>query len=208
MIAAALFDLGTTAQVLGDYGRAAALYEEGLVLVRELGRQNSLANLFVNWGWMELMQGEYTEAVRKLEEGLAMARANGQPSIITVSLNNLGVATLALGDRQRAHELLREALLLSLELGERYGVADRLDAMAWLAAVEGRSERAAQLLGAAETVRETIGAHRSPMPPFAEDHLASARALLGEEAFDTERAKGRAMTQDQAVEYALGEDSE
>ena len=206
LVASGLMNLGTSAQVLGDYGRAASLYEEGLVLLRELGRQGSLAYLLMNWGWMDLLQGEYSEAARKLEEGLSIARANGQQTIITFTLNNLGVATLALGDRQRAGDLLREAMLLSSELEDRYGIADRLDAMAWLAAAEGQSQRAAQLLGAADTMRESIGAHRSPVPPFTEDHLASARALLGEEAFGRAWARGRSMTHDRAIEYALGED--
>ena len=60
------------------------------------------------------------------------------------------------------------------------------------------------VVGAAEAVSQTIGLPLSPFDrahPDYEGLLVAARSRLGDEAA---RAKGRAMTPEEAVEYALG----
>jgi hypothetical protein len=69
-----------------------------------------------------------------------------------------------------------------------------------------RSERPIRLLGAGEAFCETLGAR----PPVAiaqeyERTVAAGRAALGEAAFAAAWAEGRAMSLDEAVEYALGD---
>lgn len=60
------------------------------------------------------------------------------------------------------------------------------------------------LFGAAEALREALGV---PPPPFIRDRynqsVAEAREKLGEAAFTAAWQSGRAMTPDQAIEYAL-----
>ena len=78
--------------------------------------------------------------------------------------------------------------------------------MARVASATGRCERAARLFGAAELLRETLGHHFAP--PVQADHdkyVASARAGLEERAFAAAWAGGRAMTLEQAIEYALAD---
>ncbi len=66
------------------------------------------------------------------------------------------------------------------------------------------TERAARLWGAAEALREVIG---SPRPPNEREEyergLATVREALGEEVFSAAWAEGRAMSLEQAIEYAL-----
>jgi len=75
-----------------------------------------------------------------------------------------------------------------------------------LAAAQGQPERALHLAGAAAALRETIGA---PLPPTEQEeferHLEMARQTLDEEAAAKALANGRAMTLEQAIEYALQE---
>jgi hypothetical protein len=75
-----------------------------------------------------------------------------------------------------------------------------------LAGARGQRARAARLWGAAEALRTDIGA---PLPPDArplyEPSMAAARALLGEAAWETAFAQGKAMSAEEAAEYALGE---
>src|SRR5262249_51799351 len=73
-----------------------------------------------------------------------------------------------------------------------------------LAGREQQTERAIRLLGAAEAFCETLGAQ----PPVAmreeyERTVAEGRATLGEAAFTAVWTEGRAMSLDQAIEYAL-----
>jgi hypothetical protein len=65
--------------------------------------------------------------------------------------------------------------------------------------------RAAQILGAAETLREKIGA---PLTGPEKAHLlrgvATLRAILGDAAFERERAVGRTYGMGEAIDRALG----
>ena len=66
--------------------------------------------------------------------------------------------------------------------------------------------RAARLWGAAQALREQIGAS---LPPSAREEydrdMAAACAVLGDEAFSAAWTEGRRMTKEQAVSYALEE---
>lgn len=65
-------------------------------------------------------------------------------------------------------------------------------------------ERAAWLWGAAEALRQSIGAREAPASRATRERLiAQAREQLGEAAFAAKWAEGRAMTMEQAVAYAL-----
>jgi hypothetical protein len=81
-----------------------------------------------------------------------------------------------------------------------------MEAFARLAA-PGEPERAAKLWGAAESLRDSLGL---PLPPNEleeyDRNRAAAREALGEEAFARAGAAGRAMTVEQAIEYALQDD--
>jgi hypothetical protein len=63
------------------------------------------------------------------------------------------------------------------------------------------------LLGAADGLLRQVGApvynFYNPDPSLQERALAEARSILGEAAFEEAWARGREMTFEQAVEYAL-----
>ena len=79
-----------------------------------------------------------------------------------------------------------------------------LEYLARVAGGLGQPERAARLFGAAEALREAIGA---PLPPSGRDdherEVAAARAHLDEHAFVQALAEGQAMSLEQAIAYAL-----
>jgi non-specific serine/threonine protein kinase len=73
-----------------------------------------------------------------------------------------------------------------------------------VACVEQQYERAARLLGAANQLGEALGLRAKPPDQECHDHYTvSTRARLGESAFSSAWAEGRAMTLEQAIEYAL-----
>ncbi len=78
--------------------------------------------------------------------------------------------------------------------------------MAWLAVATGQSARAAQLGGAAEALREALGAALHPvLRPGHARAVQAVREALGEDACAAAWAEGQAMTLEQAVAYALEE---
>jgi hypothetical protein len=104
----------------------------------------------------------------------------------------------AQGDDERAMALYGESLALRRELGDKHGLAECLEGLAGVAVAQRQLERAARLLGAAETLRESTGAPLSPGERVRYDRDVSAvRAGLGEAAFAAARATGKAMPLEQ-----------
>ena len=90
------------------------------------------------------------------------------------------------------------------EAGENLEIPWALDTIAHLAMDEGQAERAVRLGGAAARLRETMGTVAWPVVQRQrEQWLASARTMLDGEAFAVAWTAGQAMTQGQAVAYAL-----
>jgi hypothetical protein len=90
-------------------------------------------------------------------------------------------------------------------LGKRLSLALSFEAFAHLAARDD-PDRAARLWGAAEALRERLGA---PLPPNDraeyERDVAAVRQALGAERFAIAWVAGRSLTEEQAIAYALGE---
>jgi hypothetical protein len=98
---------------------------------------------------------------------------------------------------------LRESLTLSRRLDSRLEVAA---ALLRFAEVEGHLDdpaRPVRLYWAARTLYDSIGVRYKGNNPHWEKRLASCREALGESAFAEAQAQGRAMTMEQAIEYAL-----
>jgi hypothetical protein len=109
-----------------------------------------------------------------------------------------------MGRFSQAHAHYRRCLTLYREREHRPGVAQVMEAFARLAAVQQQAERAAHLFGSAEA----LGEQANVFVPAEEknDHdgcVALVRAALGDEAFLACWLAGRALTPEQAVEYAL-----
>jgi len=93
---------------------------------------------------------------------------------------------------------------MTRQLRDRRVIAHSLEGMTGVAQGQSQSSRAARLGGAASALRESIGSPRSPAEQEEIDQqVAAVREALGEAAFAAAWDAGRAMTWEQAVEYAL-----
>ena len=207
--AAALRNLGSIAEEQGDLERASKLEEESLALAREIGDQTGVASALNNLGIIAWRQGELERAGDRFTEALTLARTMGDWQDIGTYLGNVGVIMRQRGELAQAEALLREALALYRELGDPLGCAQGLENLAATAAVAGQPGRAARLAGAAMTIRETISVPLSPANrEDLEPELAAAQAALGEAAWEDAYAAGQALTMEQAIAEALGEEKE
>ncbi len=106
------------------------------------------------------------------------------------------------GDGAQAARLYGEVLAIWSEFGFKQGVAEGLEALGAVAADEQQWERAGRVFGAAEALRETIGAALPSVDRADYDGaVAAVRVALGEAA-EASWAEGRAMGLDQAIEHA------
>ena len=196
--------LAAVASSQGDHDRAMILYQEALRLGRKVGDAQGIAISLGNLGFTTLVYGDQERAQALLEESLARLQKVGDTWDVAICLNNLGLAALSREDHESAAMQLQKSLKISRELGDMVGIARGLEGMAAVAATRRKAQLAARLWGAAQALREDLGA---PIPPdedaILESYWTAARDQLDEPVWEIEWAKGRAMTAEQALEYVL-----
>jgi tetratricopeptide (TPR) repeat protein len=187
-----------------DQAEAARLLEESLALRRSLHDVDGTASCLNDLAIVALQRDQYARAAELLEESLTLCRGVGNAYALSFVLKNLSAVAVVLGDFERAQTLLCESVALSHSLSSREGVGCALTAFAALAAAENQPVRAAQLIGAAEALRDAVGAALSDMERAAYDrHFERGREQLGASAWATHVQDGRALSMDSAVAYAL-----
>jgi non-specific serine/threonine protein kinase len=141
-----------------------------------------------------------------LQQSLPSLRELGDTVGVARAIHTLGVAARHQGDPAGAQALFREALQVAGEKGARLEISECLEGLAGVACDQKQPHRAALLFGAAETLREAIGADRPSAirADYVRD-VAAARAQLEEKEFATAWSSGRSATLEQATAYALAE---
>jgi predicted ATPase/DNA-binding SARP family transcriptional activator len=225
-VGSTLHHLAQIATEVGDYKEAVILHEENLSLRRQIGDRWGVAHCLSGLGTVLCLQEEYGQAYSLLQESLAIGYEMGDREGIAVCLHHLGWVALGLHKYAEARSNHLESLKILHELGARASIPEALEA---LAAVEcakceeptntdfptdddrrrgintvGEGKTAARLFGAAEALREAVGAIISPA--VKQDYVRRVgrlREAMDAEAFATAWAEGRAMTLEQAVACAL-----
>jgi predicted ATPase len=205
--ASALNALGTIDLHRNDMQGAEARYEESLALMRQAEDQRGIAAALLNLGVSVFYQGNLERADASFVEALALFREVGDRNSIAVALADRGGVARRRGEGPQALALGREALALAHELDDPRRCADILEELAKTLAATGQGDQSARLLGAATALRETLGA---PLPSHeradVEQEVAAARAAVGEEAWEASFMAGRALSLEEAIAEALGED--
>jgi tetratricopeptide (TPR) repeat protein len=203
-LAYSLFLLALVPQSLGDYEKATELYEESMDLFRELGDKQFLAFCLNNLAMMVYSQGDLGRTAKLTEESVALKREFGNRGGVSMGLYNLGWIALLQDDLGKAADLYGESLSLSWDTGLNPLVQSALEGFACLAGAQGEAERAGLLWGAAQTLHETKGIPRDiDFLAEADARISAVRSGMGEQAWEEAWRKGRAMTLDEAVSYAL-----
>lgn len=202
-----LNNLGRAAFARHDVMEAKTLYQQSLALFRQEGDKLGEAMALNALGVVAAAQGDAVAAQSLLAQSLPLMRATGDRRDLTLILLTAGTVRLKQGDLQQAQNLFTESLRLWDSIRDQEDAAGiRLSfiGLAEVAAAQGRAERAGRLLGAAKTL--------SPLPVnfFSEtsridmdQDIAQARTHLDQAAFEAGWAAGQAMTQEQAISYAL-----
>jgi non-specific serine/threonine protein kinase len=202
--------IGLVEMVRPDFEAASSRLEKALALFERCGEDYMMLFSRVFLGTTLLARGDAERAKRMFEEGLAAARRLKSPSLTYVALYNLAQLALARGDLEAACRMLGEGIELNGQTKDRANLAHFMEALSAAEAFRGEAERSAVLIGAAESSLREVGApvynFYIPDPSLRERAVAEARASLGDTVFEQARERGRAMTFDQTIEYALGAD--
>jgi ATP/maltotriose-dependent transcriptional regulator MalT len=189
----------------GDLSAARATSADATALATRLGDDMSFIAAAQSDAFIAFLDGDF---VRMRDVGLAAAsrcRQSNEIFILPVHLTSAGMAALMLGEHAAAEAALIEALHASLAIDDRPGLVLRMEMLASSAAMAGRAQRAAELLGASEMLRLRIGAEMSPFTsPLVEKAQEQARAALGEARYVKAFEAGAHLDRDGAVGLAIG----
>jgi predicted ATPase/DNA-binding XRE family transcriptional regulator len=204
-----LRELGAVAYHRGDYDRAVRLGEKALAVARESGNASGSALAACNLADALGARGDLEAARTLLQEAQSSLRSQEQtvPSInaLVNTLNRLGSIRCETGDYVRAGESYAESLRLMWQhVGRAYETAACLEGLARVAAMQGRPERAAWLLGTSAALRDEMGTPLTPIARADHDHASEAALeALGEPAFETAWTAGNETPFEAAIAAAL-----
>jgi hypothetical protein len=157
---------------------------------------------------MVYSQGDLGRAAQLAEEAIALFRELGARGDVSMGLDNLGWIALLQDDLGRAANHYRESLSLAWDTGLNLLVQSALEGFACVAGARGEAERAAQLWAAAQALHEIKGIPRdTDFLAEADARISLVRSGMGEEAWKEAWRKGRVMTLDEAISYALEEEA-
>jgi predicted ATPase/DNA-binding SARP family transcriptional activator/Tfp pilus assembly protein PilF len=194
----------------GDYSIALSMLMESLKLSRELGRNffliphtlNHLGNLYLN-------RADFKQARDYFDESLNLSRESDNKYGIGHALHGLGRLDHLQGECEQAQEFYKKSVTALHEINAKVVIIWNLIALADLACGHGQFLRAATLLGASEKLRQITS---TSLPLIRRDEyeraIANVRGQLDEAQFNEFWARGREMSVDQTVAYAIGESGE
>jgi predicted ATPase/class 3 adenylate cyclase len=195
---------GMHAFQLADFPAARGYVDEAIALFRSLGVTNNVAGSYGMLGRIALAEGNRDEAVSHFEESLALARREGLRRATALPLLMLGIIDATQGRYEPAVARLAESLGEFQAHEDYVGVAGCLETLGGVAFGRRDAIRAARLFGAAVIQRELHNADRDVQGKKMREPIVSAiRTALGEDAFATAYAEGRALSLAAAIDLAL-----
>jgi non-specific serine/threonine protein kinase len=210
-VATSLVNLGFAALHLGDKERASALCQQVETLRGETLDRWTLAWLTTYLGLSALYEGDYERSGALSTESLAIYRELGDKRGISLSHIDLGFIELIRGDHEKAAAELEEAVRVLGGSEDKFCLAYAIFGLAAVAAARAQPSRAARLWGGAVVIREQIGVVSLTQLELQaydyEGRVSAARNMLGDEgAWEAAFAQGKAMSVEEAIEYALTEE--
>jgi non-specific serine/threonine protein kinase len=198
---------GNIRMFAGDHAAALPLFEEAMRGFRGLGARSgemwTLCVLGLTRGLGENPRDGYGD----LRTCIALAEATGEVWWRSFALWALGALQWRAGELAAATASLRQGLSVRERVeDEQFSGGLTMETLAWIAADEGRDERAAQLLGASEKMWRTMRTSLSVFHRLQDFHNACVERLrgrMGGPAFEAAVRRGAALSATEALALAL-----
>ena len=151
-------------------------------------------------------QNESNAAGSIYEESVAILREIGDKNFLAYSVRRLGLLAWREKDYGKAIALCQESLSLNRELGDLRGVLACVAGFADIAVTQGKFARAAEIMAAMESQLASMGMQLLPVDKLEyERNLTHLRANMDKRAFSKFWAKGKRMSLEQTIAFALQE---
>ena len=188
-----LSNLALVAENEGDLERARTMNERALAIREEVGDRWAICVSQNNLGMIALLQHDFVAAEMRFRESMRLAAEVGDRWIVAVGHHNLGNATLGLGQPDLAGSEYLRALQAYEDYGDLWSIALLVEDVVPLAIAKDQLVQAAELVGAADALRERLDAPRPPTAVATIDAaFAGVRARLGDDEQEA-LARGRRL---------------
>jgi predicted ATPase len=202
-IAYSVFSLGLAATEEADWSRARPYFEESFARFRKLGDEHYALVAADGVAWTSGELGDLERRRTGHEDVLRQARAQRDWAIAASELDQLARFARDEGRINDSLSMLAESLRIKQELEMPAQIVENLSRFSETLGVAGRAEIAAQLLAAAETLREEIGGSHSWVKDVNEKTLTQLSTQLDAATLAEALERGRRLTVDDAVALAL-----
>ena len=199
-----------------DVQRAHALLDESLTLAQSLGNADQVTDAsgkcLVFLSILAYAEGDAAQVCALSTQILIRLRAVNDSWLLAGQLAHDAMAALDLGEYRRAASALAESVRMMQAMGERWSSVSTVEIVARLATVRAQqavdprpwARRAARLFGAAEALRETLGAPQLWFHQRShEQGVAAMRALLDVPTLAAAWDEGRALSLEEVFAGAL-----
>jgi len=204
----ALVHLGIVLSALEEYDLAQSLLEECVAITK--GSRNvgiTVAGMALSFlGDIYVVRNNEVHAREVYEEGIKLLRETNNSNNLAYAVRRFGYLALKEADYKRANVLFRESLIRNQELGHQIGIAGAMTGLAKLALEVGNLSRAAQLYGIIEDRLAALA-----LPLYITDQvefnhgMSMLHTRLDEKTYAKFWTKGKALSLDEAIAFALGE---
>ena len=199
--ASVLNNLGIVARAMGNQDTARDYYQACLDINEEIGNRWLLSVSLNNLGNLAVDSGDHATARKLFDQALLNWREIGERWATTNTIHNLANVAREEGDFLGSHRLYAESIDGWQDLDDRWGISYWLEDVGLYHAKQDAPERALQLLAAAATLRDSIGAPRPPAyQKQLEERLASTVEGLSESQQEVATAAGSGLTMVQAIQ--------
>jgi len=196
----------TAEKIAGDHSSARRILDEAELVTTRLDDYRATVAVLQARAINGLFEGDLDAVRSASSEGVRRGREAGDLYTPQVMLINLGAAALIAGDLDDARTRYTEALRIAQQIDDRVAQFYLVGGLACRAAGSREPRLAAQLLGAARTLRAEIGMSvNAILGHLVVQAMQAATAALGQSKYDTEFETGARYHRSDAVRLALGE---
>ena len=185
-------NLGVVEMECGDLDQARESLTRTLTLQQQLGDRRSAAYTLTNLGEIQFRSNDFVVAGELYTEAIALFHEFGELRCEALAVTSMARMALARGECSDAARMLMESTQTLTSVDDATSGAENIELLANVAVRCRAFEEAAELFGAAESIRQTIGAPaRASLQAENEEGRTAARRSLGEDTFTAAHRVGK-----------------